>query len=345
MEKVPKVLFVSPIYKEKIWGGRKLEYQLGRKIPEGFIGESWEVSVYGSDISLIENPEFQNLPLTTLIQKAPNEVLGKPFANSGLPLLVKVIDAKEKLSVQVHPDDAYALEFDPKSKGKKECWYVLSADPGAELVVGFDINTSREEYESLVKKNLGESVLRKWKVKAGDVFLLNPGTIHAIGGGVVLLEVQQSSDSTYRVYDYGRIGDDGKPRELHLEKALSVLNFEKSNGNEKLEKIPLGFQPFPRYLFTSNDKFRLESWEFDQAQNFTFSSLAEPACFGIFFTTSGSVYFPELQRKVGPGETFFVTASGFLETISAYADPGTKLTFMSAGSDMVKYQSPDPLTS
>ncbi|XDD46118.1 type I phosphomannose isomerase catalytic subunit [Leptospira sp. WS39.C2] len=338
MEKIPKVLFVSPIYKDKIWGGRKLETKLGRQIPEGFIGESWEVSVYGSDISQIQNPEFFNLPLTELIKKAPNEVLGAPFAKSGLPLLVKVIDAKEKLSVQVHPNDEYALKYDPKSKGKKECWYVLACDPGAELVVGFEIDTNRDEYESFVKQNQGESILKKWKVKPGDVFLLNPGTIHAIGGGVVLLEVQQSSDSTYRVYDYHRIGDDGKPRELHLDKALAVLQFGKSIGDEKLEKQLITYHPFSRYLYTSNDKFRLESWDFSQAQNFTFTSLSEPNCFGIFFTISGSLYFPELQKTVGKGETFFVTASGFQETIVAYASPGTSLAFMSAGTDTVKYQ-------
>ncbi|XDD53871.1 type I phosphomannose isomerase catalytic subunit [Leptospira sp. WS4.C2] len=338
MEKIPKVLFLTPLYKEKIWGGRKLETSLGRKIPEGFIGESWEVSVYGTDISPIKNPEFQNLPLTELIRKAPNEVLGKPFSGSGLPLLVKVIDAKEKLSVQVHPDDDYALKYDPKSNGKKECWYVLYADPGAELVVGFDTHTNREEYDALVKQNLGENVLKKWKVKSGDVFLLNPGTIHAIGGGVLLLEVQQSSDSTYRVYDYGRLGDDGKPRELHLEKALAVLNFQKSDGSEKQTKQLITYHPFPRYLFTSNDKFRLESWEFDQAQNFNFSQLCDPVAFGIFYTVSGSVYFPELQMSVGPNETFLVTATGFKETISAFAETGTKLAFMSPGSDTVKYQ-------
>ncbi|TGK81516.1 mannose-6-phosphate isomerase [Leptospira noumeaensis] len=338
MEKIPKVLFLNPLYKEKIWGGRKFETKLGRNIPEGQIGESWEVSVYGSDISPIINPEFQNTPLTDIIRKAPNEVLGKPFANSGLPLLVKVIDAKEKLSVQVHPDDDYALKYDPKSNGKKECWYVLSADPGAELVVGFDTNTTREEYESLVKQNLGETVLRKWKVKPGDVFLLNPGTIHAIGGGVLLLEVQQSSDSTYRVYDYGRLGDDGNPRELHLEKALAVLNFQSSNGSEKQTKQLITYHPFPRYLFTSNDKFRLESWEFNQAQNFNFSQLCDPVTFGIFYTISGSVYFPELQKLVGANQTFMVTASGFSETISAFAETGTKLAFMSAGLNHVKYQ-------
>ncbi|MCW7488013.1 type I phosphomannose isomerase catalytic subunit [Leptospira meyeri] len=338
MEKIPKVLFVTPLYKEKIWGGRKLETSLGRKIPEGSIGESWEVSVYGSDVSPIKNLEFQNLPLTDLIRKAPESVLGKPFTKSGLPLLVKVIDAKEKLSVQVHPDDDYALKYDPKSNGKKECWYVLSAEPGAELVVGFDTNTNREEYETLVKKNLGENVLRKWKVKPGDVFLLNPGTIHAIGGGVLLLEVQQSSDSTYRVYDYGRLGDDGNPRELHLEKALAVLNFQKSDGSEKQTKQLITYHPFPRYLFTSNDKFRLESWEFNQAQNFTFSKLSDPVTFGIFYTVSGSIYFPEFQKLVGPNETFIVTASGFSETISAFAETGTKVAFMSAGSDSVKYQ-------
>ncbi|TGL84829.1 mannose-6-phosphate isomerase [Leptospira congkakensis] len=338
MEKTPKVVFFDPLYKEKIWGGRKFETKLGRNIPEGQIGESWEVSVYGTDISPVQNPEFQNIPLTDLIRKSPEAVLGKPFLSSGLPLLVKVIDAKEKLSVQVHPDDEYALKYDPKSNGKKECWYVLSADPGAELVVGFDINTTREEYESLVRKNLGETVLRKWKVKPGDVFLLNPGTIHAIGAGVLLLEVQQSSDSTYRVYDYGRLGDDGNPRELHLEKALAVLNFQNSDGSEKKTKELLTYHPFPRYLFTSNDKFRLESWEFNQAQNFTFSKLGDPVSFGIFYTISGSVYFPELQKLVGPNQSFMITAAGFSETISAFAETGTKLAFMSAGSDSVKYQ-------
>ncbi|PJZ84592.1 type I phosphomannose isomerase catalytic subunit [Leptospira harrisiae] len=338
MEKIPKVLFVTPLYKEKIWGGRKLATSLGRNIPEGSIGESWEVSVYGTDVSPIKNIEFQNIPLTEIIRKAPEAVLGKPFIKSGLPLLVKIIDAKEKLSVQVHPDDDYALKYDPKSNGKKECWYVLSAEPGAELVVGFDTHTNREDYETLVKQNLGENVLRKWKVKPGDVFLLNPGTIHAIGGGVLLLEVQQSSDSTYRVYDYGRLGDDGKPRELHLEKALAVLNFQKSDGSEKQTKQLITYHPFPRYLFTSNDKFRLESWDFNQAQNFNFSKLCDPVSFGIFYTVSGSVYFPEFQKLVGPGETFMVTASGFSETISAFAETGTKLAFMSAGSDSVKYQ-------
>ncbi|EOQ95619.1 putative phosphomannose isomerase type I [Leptospira wolbachii serovar Codice str. CDC] len=338
MEKIPKVLFLTPIYKEKIWGGRKFETALGRKIPEGSIGESWEVSVYGTDISPINNPEFRNIPLTELIRKSPNEVLGKPFVPSGLPLLVKVIDAKEKLSVQVHPDDEYALKYDPKSNGKKECWYVLYADPDADLVVGFDNNTNRGEYETLVKQNLGETILRKWKVKSGDVFLLNPGTIHAIGGGVLLLEVQQSSDSTYRVYDYGRLGDDGNPRELHLEKALAVLNFQKSDGSEKKNKQLITYHPFPRYLFTSNDKFRLESWEFNQAQNFTFSPLGDPVTFGIFYTVSGSVYFPEMNQSVGSNETFMITATGFSETISAFASVGTKLAFMSAGSDSVKYQ-------
>lgn len=338
MEKIPKVLFLTPLYKEKIWGGRKLETTLGRQIPEGSIGESWEVSVYGTDVSPIKNPEFQDLPLTELIRKSPNHILGKPFSDSGLPLLVKVIDAKEKLSVQVHPDDEYALKYDPKSNGKKECWYVLYADPGSELVVGFDNHTSRQEYETLVKQNLGETVLRKWKVKSGDVFLLNPGTIHAIGGGVLLLEVQQSSDSTYRVYDYGRLGDDGNPRELHLEKALAVLNFQKSDGSEKQTKQLITYHPFPRYLFTSNDKFRLESWEFNQTQNFSFSQLCDPVAFGIFYTVSGSVYFPEMKKSVGPNETFMVTATGFAETIPAFAEAGTKLAFMSAGSDSVKYQ-------
>jgi mannose-6-phosphate isomerase len=272
-----------------------------------------------------------------LYQKHTESFLGKSFINQPFPLLIKIIDAQDKLSVQVHPDDAYAEKYDPSSAGKKECWMVLSSEPDAELVIGFAKTTDKENYKTLVKENLAEEILRKWKVKPGDVFLLNPGTIHAIGAGVVLLEVQQSSDSTYRVYDYGRLGDDAKPRELHLEKALAVLNFNESDSSEKQTRTIISHHPFPRYLLTNNDKFRLESWDFKQGQNVTLAPLSEPVSFGILHLTSGSIILKSTGITYKKGDTIFLTAESLQNSESFFASPNTNIAFMGAGTDWVQW--------
>jgi len=335
MSSVPPILQFDPIYKDKIWGGEKLKSAFGRNTPEGNIGESWEVSDYGKDISITTNSDYSNKSFREIYQSYTKEVLGPNFSNQHFPLLVKIIDAKEKLSVQVHPDDAYAEKYDPASAGKKECWLVLAADPGAELVVGFETDTDRSRYSELVKNNQAEEVLKRWEVKPGDVFLLNPGTIHAIGAGVVLLEVQQSSDSTYRVYDYGRLGDDGKPRDLHLEKALSVLNFQKSDGSEKQNFALITHSPFTRYLRTSNDKFRLETWIFPQGQFLPLSPLSNPVSFGIAYVIRGEVSYPKERLSFGKGDSFFLTADAFQTGIQLSIAPGTEIAFMGAGTDWV----------
>ncbi|WP_210416376.1 type I phosphomannose isomerase catalytic subunit [Leptospira idonii] len=335
---MPPLLSFQPIYKEKIWGGRKLKTVLGREIPEGNIGESWEISDYGQDVSQTSNVDYNQLSFREIYNKHTPEILGAAFSNQPFPLLVKVIDASEKLSVQVHPDDSYAEKYDPSSAGKKECWLVVSAEPGAELVVGFEKDCDKETYKHLVNSNQAETVLKKWKVKPGDVFLLNPGTIHAIGAGVLLLEVQQSSDSTYRVYDYGRLGDDGKPRDLHLEKALAVLNFKASNGSELQQKELISYFPFPRYLHTSNDKFRLESWILKQAQYIRLSSLSEPNSFGMIHVIQGEVVYAQDRLVFKKGDSFLVTASGFQNDTEILVSPDTELAFMGPGTDWVKWK-------
>lgn len=337
MAEIPKVIKFSPIYKNKIWGGRKLESLFRREIPDGTIGESWELSVYGNEISVAENESIRGESFLNLLDKHSDTILGSSFKNKSFPLLIKIIDAKEKLSVQVHPDDAYALKYDPSSSGKKECWYVLSAEPGAQIVVGFKDSITQDTFRDLVSQNVCESILRSWEIKPGDVFLLNPGTIHAIGAGVVLLEVQQSSDSTYRVYDYGRTGDDGKPRELHLEKALAVLNFTASSGEEFLSKKLLHHHPFSRFLYTSNDKFRLESWEFLQAQYLQLTPISQPSAFAVIHVTSGSVYFEDTKQMFKKGETFFITAEGSNSHLNLYVSPKTILAYMTAGEDDLKF--------
>ena len=202
---------------------------MNRTLPEGNIGESWEVSDYGEDLSIIENGELQGKSFRECYKKYPKEILGDFFNKDDcFPLLVKIIDASKNLSIQVHPDDAYTLKFDPENSGKKEAWIILQSDPDSTIVCGFSRTTNRIEYEKMVIEKKAEEVLQKIKSKREDAFLINPGTIHGIGGGNLILEIQQSSDSTYRVYDYGRLEKDGSPRKLHLEKALDVLNFQKS---------------------------------------------------------------------------------------------------------------------
>ncbi|GBF51009.1 putative phosphomannose isomerase type I [Leptospira ryugenii] len=335
MSSFPSLLRFIPIYKEKIWGGRRLQASLKRNIPAGKIGESWELSDYGDDQSRISNAD--SISFNALYKQFPKEVLGATFIDKPFPLLVKIIDANDKLSVQVHPDDAYAETYDPSSSGKKECWMVLSAEPGAELVVGFSRTLERNEYESLVLQNNGEEPLRRWKVKAGDVFLLEPGTIHAIGAGVLLLEVQQSSDSTYRVYDYGRLGDDGKPRSLHLKKALDVLNFSQSDSSEKQIAKLISFSPWKRSVFTSNDKFRLESWEFPQAQFLCLRPLSNPVSFGIVYVKSGALIKVDTGERFQAGDTFLITAKAFENEEILLTEPKTELAFMGSGTDFVNW--------
>lgn len=170
-----KVVRFYPIYKERIWGGRKLGDFSGRKIPEGNIGESWEVSDYGNDVSVIRNGPLAGKDFRTAYLENTDSILGRPFRGKSFPLLIKIIDAKEKLSVQVHPDDSYAEKYDPQSAGKKEAWIVLQAEPGAKLICGFSNATNREEFKSLVEQNRAEEILRQILVKEGDSFLLNPG--------------------------------------------------------------------------------------------------------------------------------------------------------------------------
>ncbi|TGL56510.1 mannose-6-phosphate isomerase [Leptospira ognonensis] len=338
MNPFPNIIKFEPIYKEKIWGGNKFKSDYQRKTPSGLIGESWEISDYGSEISkFTRNETNTEFNFRELYQNHTESFLGKSFLNQSFPLLIKMIDAQDKLSVQVHPDDAYAEKYDPSSAGKKECWLVLSAEPDAELVIGFSRDTSRGEYERLVQENKAEEMLKKWKVKPGDVFLLNPGTIHAIGAGVVLLEVQQSSDSTYRVYDYGRLGDDGRPRDLHLEKALSVLNFKESDSSEKQNARLLSDSPFPRYVHTSNDKFRLELWDLKQAQNISLAPFSDPVSFGIIHIVSGSIDHPATGKHYVKGDTLFLTAAAHASNEIIFASPKTKLAYMGAGTDWVRW--------
>lgn len=220
-------LLFEPNLHEVVWGGKKLTKWKQLPAHEQPVGESWEVSCVPQSVSVIANGEAKGMDLASYIAQQRAEVLGKGVAkayDNQLPLLVKFIDAKRNLSIQVHPNDEMAARLFHK-KGKSEMWYVISAEPGAYLYAGFKTAINAQEYRRLIAEGDITTVLAKHRVHPGDVFYIPAGRVHAIGEGIVLAEIQQSSDLTFRIYDYGRLGMDGKPRELHTDLAAEALDY------------------------------------------------------------------------------------------------------------------------
>ncbi|GAB2537321.1 mannose-6-phosphate isomerase, class I [Gracilibacillus alcaliphilus] len=214
-------IFLQPIFKERIWGGEKLHTEFRYTIPYKHTGEAWAISAHENGPSKINNGELKGESLLTAWSHH-GELFNKSVDNQeAYPLLIKILDANDNLSVQVHPDDQYAREVANEAYGKTECWYVVSAEEDAELIVGHHAQT-REQLEQWIDQGEWDQLLRKVKVQAGDFIYVPSGTIHAIGKGIVILETQQSSDITYRVYDYDRTDDQGNTRELHLQQAKEV---------------------------------------------------------------------------------------------------------------------------
>ncbi len=217
----------QPILKDKIWGGDKLVNKLNKKSDLKDIGESWEISDVKGDVSVVENGALKGKSLKELLETYTVDLLGKNnFANFGtnFPLLIKFIDAKQDLSVQVHPNDALSKNRH-NSFGKTEMWYIMQADEGSRLILGFNKTIDADTYVKLLDEKKIMSVLNDVPVKKGDAFFIETGTVHAIGAGIVLAEIQQTSDITYRIYDFDRVDDAGNERELHTELAVDALNF------------------------------------------------------------------------------------------------------------------------
>ncbi|MDS0525949.1 class I mannose-6-phosphate isomerase [Clostridium sp. SHJSY1] len=235
------------LYYEKIWGGRDLE-SFRDNLPKGNIGESWDIACHPNGTGIVANGEYKGLSFDKLIEEYRSNMVGTKVSLEKLPLLVKLINSREKLSVQVHPGDEYAAKYEGDF-GKTEAWYVMDAKPGASLIVGTK-DCTKEEFEVAIKSGEVEKYLNKIEVKKGDCFLIKSGLVHAICEGVIIAEIQQNSDVTYRVYDYGR------PREIHVEKALQVINFdlqcENLNGQEN------SFDGYKKGLLCENEYFGIE---------------------------------------------------------------------------------------
>lgn len=214
---------IAPL-KDYLWGGTKLKTQFHKKTDLNKVAESWELSCHKDGQSVIENGPARGWTLMEYIEKNGKRVLGKNAAAfTNFPILIKLIDAADNLSVQVHPDNAYALREEGEY-GKTEMWYIVDAEEDAALLYGFKNVITKEEFKASIESNTLLEKCSRVPVKKGDVFFIDAGTLHAIGKGIVIAEIQQNSNTTYRVYDYGRIGTDGKPRPLHVEKAMDVTN-------------------------------------------------------------------------------------------------------------------------
>lgn len=243
MKHVLYPLKFKPIYKDYIWGGRNLE-KLNKNLPDGNTAESWEVSCHKDGMSIVENGELAGKTIQEVIKYYGEEILGtsvKEKFGDKFPLLIKLIDANKDLSVQVHPNDEYAKVYENGENGKNEIWYIISCKPGAKIVYGLKENITKEGFLNSIKQNKIKDCLNYREVSPGDFIYIPAGTIHAIGEGIVIAEIQQTSNLTYRVYDYDRVDNDGNKRELHIDKAMEVINFNSmKNGQQEQSKISIG---------------------------------------------------------------------------------------------------------
>ncbi len=215
---------LKPAGKDYLWGGHRLKDDFSKEIDMEPLAETWECSTHPDGPSIVASGAHKGMLLTEVLKEHPEYMGTHPKTDGGLPILIKFIDAKQDLSVQVHPDDEYARKYEHGSLGKTEMWYVLDATKDARLVYGFYHDISKEKLKKSLEEGTVERYLQKVKVKKDDLFYIEAGTVHAIGAGILIAEIQECSNITYRMYDYNRMDKDGKPRTLHMERALEVAN-------------------------------------------------------------------------------------------------------------------------
>ena len=251
---LPYPLRTEPFFRDYIWGGRKLETVLGKPIPsEGVWAESWEMIDHPEHQSVVTNGELAGQTLRQIAAQHRSWILGEEESQA-LPLLLKYLDCQRVLSVQVHPEDAYAQQMSPPDLGKTEAWYIVAAEPGAKLYAGLRPGVTPEALRQAINDETVEECLHVIEPNAGDCVFIPAGTVHALGAGLLVAEIQQASNTTFRLYDWGRVGADGKPRQLHVEQALEVIDFV--SGPRPIQNpVPLGNG---RENLVRCDKFNLD---------------------------------------------------------------------------------------
>ncbi len=308
---IPPNLFQRPVvllpyYSERPWGGRRLESSLGKPLPEGEakIGESWELSDHEDGKSMVAGcEEFDGMSFGELLQKYPGELIGREKAPEKFPLLIKYIDANENLSVQVHPDDQWCIDNGHNDRGKSECWYILDCDEDAQVVYGYRENTTEKEVKEAVENNDFSKVLNYINIRPGDFLTLPPGTVHAMLKGTIVCEIQQSSNTTFRVYDWDR-----KPeRDLHIDESMQVTNYDlkslppvQSLGS--IMDLSLNGSPNTRRILVRNYFFQVDMLDLFYANG--------PVRAGLTYPTGTIINVVEGQLRLETDEDSFVLNRG-----------------------------------
>lgn len=295
-----------PAFKDYLWGGTKLKEVYGKQSDLDIVAESWELSTHPDGQSIVATGEFAGQTLLDYVRANGKPVLGTYSTMADdIPILIKFIDAKQDLSIQVHPDNTYALEHEG-DYGKTEMWYVVEAEEGAELVYGFNQDLTPEAFEQAILENTLTEVMNSVPVQKGDVFFIQPGTMHAIGKGIVIAEIQQRSNVTYRIYDFGRLGADGQPRALHVAKALDVTHLAKAD-EAKVKYTLIEEEGYKRGVLASCEYFHVEMIEVSEEVELT----VDETSFHSLLVVEGNGYILSSREKMSlaKGESLFLPAS------------------------------------
>lgn len=313
------IFFLKPALKETIWGGNKLKTDFNMESQMSNIAEAWMLSCHEDGESTVIGGEFDGITLSKLIEdKLGLECLGtncdEYTSIEDFPILIKLIDANDKLSVQVHPDDEYAASHEKDIRGKTEAWYIIDCDDDAELIYGFNDDISKEQFRKSIENGSLLDNVNRVKVKSGDVAFISSGTLHAIGKGILLAEVQQSCNTTYRVFDYNRTGLDGKPRELHIDKAVDVTKCTIPEGTLEPAGMPVKHDGYTSILLAECKYFTMTLVDTDNL----FAGVSDEKSFTslIILDGEGSIKCNDEEFSVKKGDSIFIPANSGLYYIS-----------------------------
>lgn len=306
------IFFLKPALKETIWGGNKLKSDFNMESELSNIAEAWMLSCHEDGESTVIGGKYDSLSLSKLIEEELGlECLGTACSGfesiEDFPILIKLIDADDRLSVQVHPDDEYAAAHEKDVRGKTEAWYIIDCDDDAELIYGFKDDISKEEFKESIENGTLLDKVNRAKIKPGDVAFISAGTLHAIGKGILLAEVQQSCNTTYRVFDYNRTGLDGKPRELHVEKAVDVTKCTIPDGTLDPIGMPVKHDGYISVLLAECKYFSMTLIE---TQNI-YAGISDERSFSsvIVLEGTGTIRCGEEEYPIKKGDSIFIPAN------------------------------------
>lgn len=310
-----EILKLKPVLKDYLWGGQKLKKDFGFESELEKVAEGWMLSCHKDGMNLIENGEYAGRTLESVIEQEGKETIvgTRSLDFPYFPVLIKLIDAKDNLSIQVHPDNEYAQRVENEF-GKTEIWYVLDADEDAKLIYGFKEKITSDEFKKAIEENTLMDVLNVVNVKKGDLFFIEAGTVHAIGKGTLIAEIQQNSNSTYRVYDYGRVGTDGKPRELHIKKAVDVSITEPAKHKTNPMGEAIDCKDYVSTLLTECDLFTVHHYDVRKKIELE----TNEKTFHHILVVNGNGKINEIPFK--KGDSFFVPANFGKYTICGEAE-------------------------